>query len=226
MTDSGVEIIMAHLGNVFILGDSYSTFEGFIPDWCEPYYTKKPGKDIEVNDVSQTWWYKLLEETQSCLVRNCSYSGTTICNTGYDGEDCSHKSFIARLDRLIAEGFFNTNNVNTFFVFGGTNDSWAGSPIGEPKYMDWSKEDLYMTMPAFCYLLHRISEDIPCARVVCIINTELNLQIQKGLKNACEMYKVESIQLNDIDKYNGHPTIKGMEQIKEQIKNHFDFNNQ
>ena len=39
------------LGNIFILGDSYSTFEGYIPDKYETYYKKEGPQYIrEFND--------------------------------------------------------------------------------------------------------------------------------------------------------------------------------
>ena len=109
------------LGNVFILGDSYSTFEGFLPDSYAAYYKKAGRPETDVTSVKETWWYGVLSETKSTLVRNCSWSGTTICNTGYSGRDCSDNSFIARFDKLADEGFFSENKIDTFFLFGGTS---------------------------------------------------------------------------------------------------------
>lgn len=121
------------LGNVFILGDSYSTFEGFIPEGYDIYYnTEGPNYirnnpdmklgDNDVNDVEQTWWYTIANENGT-LLRNCSWSGTTICNTGYGGADFSEISFIARFEKLLKNGYFEENHVDTIFLFGGTNDS-------------------------------------------------------------------------------------------------------
>lgn len=208
---------MTDIGNTFILGDSYSTFEGFIPQGYAAYYTSTGRAETDVNQVSQTWWHQLLTETNSTLLKNCSYSGTTICNTGYDGRDCSDISFIARFDKLLDENYFNQNKVNTFFLFGGTNDSWANSPIGKPMYSDWKKEDLFYVLPAFCYLIHKISVNLPDTNVFCVLNTELKPVIQENFKGVCEKYSINVIQLDEIDKKCGHPTIKGMKQIKEQI---------
>ena len=49
----------------------------------------------DVCNVNQTWWHDLVKENGT-LLRNCSWSGTTICHTGYKGKDASHKSFVAR----------------------------------------------------------------------------------------------------------------------------------
>ncbi len=208
---------MVSFGNTFILGDSYSTFEDYIPEGYAPHYKKAGREETDVDKVEQTWWYQLLGETNSTLVRNCSYSGTTVCHTGYNEEDFSHISFIARLDKLIDKNYFKENIIDTIIIFGGTNDSWANSPIGELKYSDWSNEDLYYVLPAFCYLLYQISANIPNAKVFCIMNNDLKTDIQEGFKKACEKNSVSFIELYEIDKTYGHPTIKGMKQIKDQI---------
>ncbi len=207
---------MLNLGNVFILGDSYSTFEGWIPEGYEIYYYKAGREETDVNQVEQTWWYQVLEQTESKLVRNSSYSGTTICNTGYNGMDYTDRSFLTRLQNLIRDGFFQENPIDTFFLFGGTNDNWADVPIGELQYSDWSKECLYEALPAFCCLLHCIQEQFPDTRVVCLLNTELKTEITDGYKEACDRYNIAYLELRDIHKKCGHPTIQGMKEIADQ----------
>ena len=66
------------LGNVFILGDSYSTFEGYIPDGYVAYYKEDGPQYIEefsemksyerdVFRVEQTWWYDFVRENGKLL---------------------------------------------------------------------------------------------------------------------------------------------------------------
>lgn len=210
------------LGNVFILGDSYSTFEGFLPDGYAAYYKKAGREETDVTSVKETWWYGVLSETKSTLVRNCSWSGTTICNTGYSGRDCSDNSFVARFDKLVEEGFFSENKIDTFFLFGGTNDSWAESPIGEIMYANRKKEDLFSVLPAFCYLVDKITRTLPDAKILCVLNSDLKPEIENGFGEVCGKYGVDVIKLCDIDKNSGHPTIKGMKQIKEQVIKHIN----
>lgn len=215
------------LGNIFILGDSYSTFEGYIPQECIAYYTTQgPGYlrdgsglqpcDDDVCDVTQTWWYSLAKENGN-LLENCSFSGTTICNTGYNGVDASDISFIGRLNKLISEGYFKKNKVDTFFLFGGTNDSWAGSPIGVGMDSGWEADDLYNVLPAFGYIINRIINTLPDTKLYFILNTDLKDEIEKYYTQTCEKNGVDVIKLHDIEKISGHPTIKGMAQIKEQV---------
>lgn len=209
---------MINIGKVFILGDSYSTFEGHIPEGFAPYYKIAGRKETDVIKVEQTWWHQILSETESDLVRNCSYSGTTVCNTGYGGDDYTDISFVGRFDKLVDNGFFKDKKIDTFFVFGGTNDSWANSPLGELKYNGWTKEDLFSVLPAFTYLINRIKENVPGARIINIVNSELKQEIMEGFSSACKEYGVECVQLANVEKNAGHPTIAGMESIKNQVK--------
>ena len=223
------------LKNVFILGDSYSTFSGHIPVGYSPYYNsagpwhvrtgeKAQLDENDVTEVSQTWWYNLINENGN-LLRNCSYSGTTICNTGYDGCDNSHISFIARMNKLIEEGFFKENKVDTFFLFGGTNDSWSDAPIGNPIHSDWTKEDLYCVLPAFSYIINLLIKTLPDTKIYCILNDGLKEEINEFYKHTCKENNIPLIELHDIDKDFRHPTIKGMAQIKEQVYNFIKANN-
>lgn len=214
-----------NLGNIFILGDSYSTFEGHIPEGFIPYYEKVgPHYKIhkgeldsgDVFNVEETWWYNFCKECGN-LVQNCSWSGTTICNTGYNGDDYSKISFTARFEKLAKEGFFEKNKIDTFFLFGGTNDSWANSPIGELKFEDITEEDLKSALPAFGYLMELFKKYLKDTKIYCIINSELKCEITDAYKIACKKYGIDVIQLSDIDKQHGHPTILGMRQIKDQI---------
>lgn len=208
---------MINLGNVFILGDSYSTFKDNIPEGFLHYYGPDRHPEIDVETVNDTWWKQLLNETSSNLVLNSSWSGTTICKTGYGNADCSDRCFIGRLDSLINEGFFIENKIDTFFVFGGTNDNWVPSPIGELKFSDWQNEEFFSFCPAVCYMLNRIKTNVPNARLICILNSDLKAEITENFKTACEHFGVEYIALKNIEKINGHPNKKGMTEIKNQI---------
>ena len=206
------------LGNTVIFGDSYSTFLGYIPEGYAVYYT--PTREIpDVNRVEDTWWHMLTTELEGNIVRNDSWSGSTVGFTGYNGVDCSKtSSFIYRVNKLESEGFFRDNKLDTVLIFGGTNDSWSNAPLGEEKLSDWENGDLYNVRPAICYFVKRVKDLAPEARVVCIINTEIKFAIMDAFIAACEQFGAEFVKLEDIEKMNGHPSVKGMTSIKEQIK--------
>ncbi|MBQ8915087.1 MAG: hypothetical protein IJ046_02795 [Clostridia bacterium] len=216
--------MMKDLGNVFILGDSYSTFEGYVPEGYEVWYTPA-GRDCNnVCRVEECWWHQFFANAPARLLYNCSWSGTTICNTGYEGSDCSDKSFIARLDKFIAEGYFEKNRVDTMIIFGSTNDSWADSPVGEEKLSGWTDEDLYCVYPAFSYMLSRAKAALPDARIVFVMNFCLKEEFSRVFSRACRHFGVEFLPLSEFQLGGGHPTVAGMESICRQITDYFEEN--
>ena len=54
-------------------------------------------------------------------------------------------------------------------------------------------------------------------RIVQVVNTGLKTEIVEGMKAASEHFKTDIVYLHDVEKIAGHPTVKGMEQIKDQI---------
>lgn len=205
------------LGNLLILGDSFSTFEGWIPEGYDCYYKSAGRPETDVTRVEETWWYRLMSRTETNLVRNSSFSGSTVCHTGYDGKDYIEVSFVTRLERLVKQGFFEENTIDTVLIFGGTNDSCADAPVGEIQYKEWTTEDLYQVLPAFAYFVKRIKEILPGANVFCIMNTDLKAEVTSGYAKICGHYQVPFLQLNGLDKKTFHPTILGMQQIEEQV---------
>lgn len=206
--------------NTIIFGDSYSTFENFVPNGYAVWYSENERPETDVTKVSQTWWHQVVKEANLNLVLNDSWSGSTIGHTGYNNTDCSQtSSFIFRLNSLIDNGFFKQNDINTVFIFGGTNDSWANAPLGTIKYDNFKNDDLYSVLPAICYFLKTVKETLPQADIYCLINTNLKPEICDAMKKVCEKYGIKKVVFENIDKRDGHPTIKGMQDIKTAVLN-------
>ena len=207
---------MLELGKVLIIGDSYSTFENCIPNgnafW---YYDGVDNNRTDVIKKEQTWWWQLLQETSSSLVLNESFSGATVCNT--ERPEIPHTSFVYRLQNLCKRGFFKETKVDTVFVFGGTNDAWINSPLGAEEYEDFSEENLKSVFPAFSYLIKTLKETAPTAKIISILNCDINPQIIDIFEKICNRYEVNCIRLESISKQSGHPNCAGMTQIKDQI---------
>ena len=84
---------------MMIFGDSYSTYEGYIPKGYAVYYNGHRGAVPDVFDVNNTWWRMLANRLLLDIVENNSWSGSTVGYTGYGGSDCSHSSsFIYRFE--------------------------------------------------------------------------------------------------------------------------------
>lgn len=98
---------------ISVLGDSYSTYHGYVtPDTNLSWYGV-PGekKENDVKRVEDTWWHRFINEHGYQLEQNNSYSGATICHTGYSKNDYSDRSFVTRMDGL--------GNPDVIFIFGG-----------------------------------------------------------------------------------------------------------
>lgn len=194
-----------------VLGDSYSTFEGYIPDGNACWYFKNSDSENDVRNVEETWWHQFAERNGYELLLNESYSGSTICNTGYDGADYSDRAFTKRMFNVTA------GNPDLIVIFGGTNDSWANAPIGELKFNDWTSTDMYSCLPACCFMLEYFTAVAKDSQIVFLINSELKKEVTEGITAACKHYGVQCLLLKDIDKIWGHPSIKGMTQISDQL---------
>lgn len=203
--------------SVSILGDSYSTFQGFVqPDtnWVW-YFDPAKTMNTDVTSVRETWWHQFIKKNGYRLCVNNSFSGSTICNSGYkrdkpDFADYSDRSFVTRMDNLGCP--------DIIFIFGGTNDAWAGSPIGDYKHEGWTKEDLFSFRPAMTKMLTHMVDRYPNVDIYFILNDGLREEIGESVKTICGQLQVPCIELQGIDKLNGHPSVKGMAQICEQIE--------
>lgn len=199
-----------------ILGDSYSTFEGYLtPDtnsvW---YFTPQNPRHHKANDVTkveETWWYQVIQKMDGQLEVNNSYSGATICNSGYAHvkRDFTDRSFITRSNKL--------GNPDVIMICGGTNDDWAEAPIGEYVWGNWTAAELFAFRPALAKLFYDIRGNYPTAQIIFILNSELKPDINNSVHVICQHYGIPCIDLHDIDKQTSHPSKKGMTSIAEQV---------
>ena len=196
---------------VSILGDSYSTFEGYVtPDTNEMwYYAQANPSSTDVADVSQTWWHQLITRQGWKFCVNNSYSGSTISYHGYSANDYSKRSFLTRMNNL--------GSPDIIFIFGATNDSWAGAPVGEYQYENLSKANFWTFRPAMARMLEWMTRRYVGTDIYFLLNDGLRDEINESVRTICQHYGVKCIELHDIDKKSGHPSVKGMKQIADQI---------
>ena len=102
-------------------------------------------------------------------------------------------------------------------MFGGTNDSWSGAPLGELTFGEIAEAELFRVLPAISHFAKRLTESLPDTKVVFIANCGIKSEIIDAMRAAAAHYGCGYIALADIDKVNGHPTETGMAQICEQV---------
>ena len=200
--------IYAHCpAKVSILGDSYSTFQNHVvPDTNYVWYfadANEPDR-TDVATVDDTWWMRFITRSGLQLEQNNSFSGATVCNLGYEGNDYSDRSFIRRMDSL--------GKPDLILVFGATNDCWAKVPLGKK-----GSDDLYTFIPAMDKMLRELPSLYPDARIVFMLNDEIQGDMRKAIIELCRDNNTACLQLQNISKRQGHPDKAGMLQISDQL---------
>ena len=208
-----------HYNTFSVLGDSYSTFVDFVTPntnlcWYPAGNENATGSNNDVSSIEQMWWHIFANQYESALQVNNSYSGSPICYDGWGSgqTDSAETGFIAR-----------ANDIGTpelIFVFGGSNDDWVNASIGEYKYSDWTEEDFISLRPSLAYLLNYLKQHNAGAKIVFILNENLDAEIDASVLTICGHYGVEVIELENIAVSNGHPTIAGQASIAQQV---YDF---
>ena len=205
--------------SLVLLGDSYTTFAGHIPDGNWVYY---PNKDVpDVQDVEQTWWKQLMHERGLRLLCNESSSGTTI-STRVREMHTPKDAFVSRMKRVLGPDGAAGEQPELILIMGGTNDSWIGNEAGNLQLDGWSEESLQQVLPAACYMFDYITRYQPDAAILFILNSELREEIAEGLAEACAHYGIPLLRLHDISKQCGHPNAEGMRQLASQVSQALD----
>ena len=197
-----------------ILGDSYSTFKGFIPAEYRCYYPK-PENVADVLKVEDTWWHRLSADLNMRLFVNNSFSGSTVCTIVR--EELPKESAFVHRAQLPFTGPQGEHS-DFIIVYGCTNDFWLRRTIGDVQYEKWTESDLEKVLPALCYVLDTIKRMNPNSRLVIVINGFLDSHLRKGMNVAGEHYGAITVEVEDIEKAKGHPNALGMQQIALQIE--------
>lgn len=103
--------------NISIIGDSISTYEGYVPSGYPSYY---PQNFLDVNSVEKTWWHQVLTHFKTNLCVNSSYSGSAVSNT-------SSPTTISALDDNRIEGLQKDGIIpDIIIIYIGVNDCKVG----------------------------------------------------------------------------------------------------
>lgn len=199
--------------NVSFLGDSVTTFKGYVPSGYAVYY---PTGDVQ--SVSKTWWKQFLNKTGGTLLTNNSYSGSYVSSNGPG-------SLQTRLTGIDAK-------TDVCLIFMGTNDFGNGVTLGE---FDPTKTtfDTSQFTDAVCNTIVQLTTTYPTTKFVWLTPTKrfasgvyavINGQTQDVFTNriieVCKYYGVEYLDMRGVGltlynkgKYTGdgslHPNALG-----------------
>ena len=217
---------------ITIFGDSISTYAGYIPSENATFF---PRAGYDVNDVSFTWWKKLLDATGMILEINNSWSGSRIA-TPPAGR--TEKAF-TNPDR-----YNNLGNPDIIIVFGGINDEFAQSDPTTPGEFNLSTTgnmDVTQFKQAYQFLVRTLQTNYPNAKLfICtptfkgasgiFENNDVGInqyEFHNVIRQIADMYGCGFIDLAKcgINVYNYqtylddtvHPNRKGMQLIFEKV---------
>ena len=209
-----------------VIGDSYSTYEGWNNAGNNGFAVYYPRTAVpDVTDVSHTWWHQLHSTDEFELEKLNTYSGSVISyRKGCVLEQGDKRSFLARLTRA------DMGSPDVILILGGTNDSWhnTDADLGEYKYEGIVQKDLSYFRPAFAWLLISLQRNYPNAKIYNITNSGrggmdvggLTQGVADSMAEICKHLNVPNIILPstlDAGKTSRHPNKAGMKIIFDEV---------
>lgn len=76
---------------------------------------------------------------------------------------------------------------------------------------------MYQFRPALARMLQWMTDRYVNTEIYFLLNDDLRDEIDESVKTICARYGVPVIELEGIDKMSGHPSVKGMRQIADQV---------
>lgn len=144
-----------------ILGDSISTFDGWIPEGYACFFPMNG----DVAQVEQTWWQIVLQNTGMELCVNGSSSGSTCAGDSTSPDDCGYGCSDYRIGDLIrSDGCLP----DVIIVYMGTNDFMKAVPLGDNDGTQVVEEGVIENFSdAYCLILDKLIDSYPDAEIYC-----------------------------------------------------------
>lgn len=144
-----------------IMGDSLSTFDGWIP----PEYVVFYPRDGELSSVEETWWMGLLSDTGMELCSNASSSGSTCVGDSTAIDNPKYGCSGYRIQGLTGD---HGEYPDIILVYMGTNDLLITAPLGDNDGTRSVEEGMITDFSdAYCLILDKLSSTYPSAQIFC-----------------------------------------------------------
>ena len=222
---------------ISILGDSISTFAGYIPvadGFNLEHLARYPdaSRVPDVTDVNQTWWMQTINTLDAKLGINDSWRGSTV--SGYASVTTGVAGYLAAMSNTTQLQNLGSNGTPDVILFyGGTNDLahtpnlGSFDPATAPTEVDLSTLKWDNLADAYANILLRLKYYYPDAQLVCLLPTYTasyysDAKLAEGnalMAEVCEHYGVVYTDLrycgiSAADLPDGiHPGAAGMDYI-------------
>ena len=222
---------------VSIMGDSISTFEGYIPKGDGTnlnHMTTYPSDALRLT-VEDTWWMQVINQLGAKLGINESWAGTRVAN--FDSKNVSivgKDVCMASVTRIKNLGSNGTPDV--IFFYGGTNDVGKRSELGSfdpenaPTEVDLEAVIWPDFAQAYTAAIMRLQHFYPDAEIYALLpnateyhNLASFAPYIEVMKAVCAHYDVPTVDLREsgielVHLPDGtHPDATGMDLITEQV---------
>ena len=195
-----------YAGKTFsIIGDSISTYEGYIPSTFSKFY---PYATADVNDVNKTWWMQTINKLGGSLFLNNSYSGSCVADSSWHAT-----KNIARLNYCVVNG----QTPDVILVYIGSND--CASKYVTLAQFDAGYEQMVKNLQELC----PNSEIVLCTLADSPFYTDDNMIAYNNVikKYAsqfnCTLVDLQSASLAGHLVDSAHPNTSGMTVLAEKI---------
>lgn len=158
-------IYKLHGKKLSIIGDSISTFKGYIPSGYATFY---PMGDL--TSVENTWWNKLINETGLTLLKNCAWSGSKCSGNATSTTSAAAGCSTKRVNDL-ADG---DTKPDIIICYIGINDFGTNTdtpvPVGDwnsTKEIPSETNSVSTFSEAYAIMVDKVMRTYPEARVFC-----------------------------------------------------------
>lgn len=223
---------------ISIMGDSISTFAGYIPtaDGFNLEHLPRYPQDNLLTDVNETWWMQVVTGMGAKLGINDSWRGSTLSGghpvtTGTTGEKAAMSNLV-RIQNLASNG-----TPDVILLYGGTNDLAHVAEVGSfdpaiaPTVVDLNTSKWDNLAEGFLHTLLRLRHYYPNATILVMLPTytasyytdEKLAQGNAVMAAICQHYGVPYVDLRDSGVTEDllpdgiHPGEEGMDLITEAV---------
>ena len=149
------------------LGDSISTYEGYIPLDYKVFYPKYGG----IEKADDTWWMLVIHRTGAKFCADASYSGSTVCGNSEDMMTGRAGTSSRRIKDLTAP---DGTRPDIILVYMGANDLLKDYPIGSNDGTKPVEEgEIYDFSDAYTLLIDKLHAAYPKAQICCVTFNEI-----------------------------------------------------
>ena len=139
---------------ISIIGDSISTYYGFVPDGYKVYYTEEIALENQLTSVDDTWWRIVCKHLKSEICVNNSYSGSRVSGNGFP---------CASSDERTTSLHTKNATPNLILLYIGANDFGRGIGIKENPF--FYKEAIFYD--SYKEMLQKIMRKYPNSQIIC-----------------------------------------------------------